>query len=650
MTDSPAKEQRVRERRSVARPGGGARWWELQGSELAKAVEEIAGDLKQHCEGIRSRCEEAVTRYEGLDLSGLDPRSYLDAELTEFKFGLARSIVNTCHAELVGRPKNRPRIITTGAKWETMRKAKRAERVLRGQMSLRQGPRTDVWAVRNLAWRWAEVCGRGHLKVTPGTDRVHVDLVYPWELIVDPVESYGGAPVTYLHVYPADAERLIDLYVDGDDEATDEVKADRHAAIESAVDAWLVTGAEKYGRVMNAREVIELHRVQQGPESPGRIVTVCGGVVMAEREWKRQGSQFVNMFWSPTMVGWNGTGLCDEVAGIDDVLDQSLEMVKDNFLTRDGRRIYVNAASAVDDTELQSNECETIVHYAGDHPPIEQPIPPLDAGELEWLEFLIRKAYEQSGVSQMAATARKSPGVNSGKAMRAEQDIYSKRMSVQGGYLDSADIDLYTAMLYALQDAAEVGDGKVPVRWLGSEGTRDTHWKDCDVSEEIYDVEVQSESATATSVAGRISELEEAVGAGLISTLTFQNAYRMTLDVDSTADVAREQFDYLEDVIDDIMDANPDDPDWAYDPPEGLLPDKAGAIGQVTAAYFRARRAKAPEWNLEQLRIYIQALDNMVAAASAANMAAQKAAAVPGAPQPGQMEGAQLPAPGAMAA
>jgi hypothetical protein len=650
--------------RSRVDSGASSRYWELEGDELAKAVTEIAEHLKGQCGSAQFvRYRAAIARYESMALDELDPRAWSDAQdnLTEAlsevaragltKFGLARSVADTVHADLIARARPRPRLITTGAEWKLQQSAKRLERAVIGQLMLRQGAYTDVFAVRDAAMRLAGVCGVCYLRVFPGTDRVHVELVYPWRLLHDQFEAEDGAPMTFVLRDCADKDRLIDLYVDGPENISDEERTKRLVAIESAKDASLFAGGgnSKYARLRRTAETYELHRAALGPESPGIIALVCNGVVLDRREWKRQGTQFVRYVWSPWLQGWGGTGIVQQAAGFDTTIDDLLRRTTENFQIRNGKRTYYERGSLnVDD--LEKNDAETFVEITpGAQMPQEAVVPPLAPGEVEFISFMIRTAFEAVGVSQMAATSQKAQGVTAAKAIRAIQDIFTKRFAPQGKLLDAADLDLFSKMIWALQDTASENPGiKLRTRWKGSEFFRTIDWKKANLEEELYDVELQAESELASSVPGRIQTLEEGMGAGLISPLTFSRVTEGTLDVQATTEVDQEQYSYLEDLIDQMLNADPDDdPPFVYDPPEGLLPDKAGALAQLTAAYFRAkRRAKGQqdaEYNLEMLRTYIAQIDQMIAKAAAGAQAAQ---AQPPPITPGTMPGASLGAPG----
>jgi len=642
-----------------------SRYWELEGDELATEVATIAKAMRAQSESTQfARYRAAIARYESMALDELDPRAWLDAQdnLTEAafeaarggltKFGLARSLADTVQAELVGRPRPRPRLITTGAEWKTQQAAKRLERTVTGQVLLRQGEYTDAFAVRDAAVRLAGVCGVGYIKVFPGTDRVHVELVYPWRLFHDPFEAEYGTPVTRVLLDVADKDRLIDLYVTSPEDLSDEERTKRRLAIESAPDACPSARTDsRYAKLRRTCETIELHRAALGPETPGVIVLVCNGVVLSRREWRRTSTQFVRYVWSPWLMGYGGTGIVQQGSGFDTTLDEVLRRVTGNFMVRDGRRTFFEEGS-LDPKFLEENSEETLIPVkAGATMPQETVVPPLSPGEIEFIQLLKALAYESTGVSQMAATSRKESGITAAQAIRTMRDIFTKRFAPQGKLLDAADVDLFHKVIWSLQDIAEDNPSlKLRTRWKGSDYFRTIDWSKCKLEDDIYDVELQAESELATSVAGRIQTLEEGVGAGLISPLTFRRVTEGTLDVASIAEVDQEQYAYLEDLIDQMLNASEDDEEpFIYDPPEGLLPDKAGALAQLTAAYFRAKRTargqKDAQYNLRMLRNYITQLDQMIAKAAAAQQAAQQA---PPPIQPGTMPGAGLGAPGAL--
>jgi hypothetical protein len=648
----PTKRERHVER---ATWGEEARWWDTEDDrELATKVETYAAWLEQLKVHEYKRARDAMTRYEGLALASLDPRAYASAQPDKLRFGGAKSVADTVHSEMVSRPKPRPRLVTTGADWLVQRAARRLERTTVGQLLLRQGMYVDAYGVRAEAIRLSIVLGIMWIKVYPGADRVHYELRYPWQVLIDPAEDRNVTTVCEITV--RDKDELVEEYVDNVEDLTDDQRNERLVAIAGAGDARLAPdtgpGTYKTGPLMHTAKVIEVTKFARGKKNPGRRVVVCNGCVFEDEVWKRNGCRLVRYVWSPALRGMGGTGVVEEIAGLDDWTDETLRRVAGNFKTRNGRRTYVKQGSLVKKEDMEDNAEETIIEYTGDTPPQESVVPPLSPGEKEMLELFISLLYRVTGTSQMAAQSAKSPGVTSGRAMLTERDIFSRRLAVQQQLADASDLDLFGKTIWAVQDAATQNGGNLLTRWRGSDFVKEINWKNADLEDETYDVELQAENELASLVTGRQQILQQSLAGGLISPQTYSRVAEGTLDVTELTEIDRVQYEYLVDVIDDMLDATED---TVYEAPEGLLPDKAGAIAQLTVAYLRAaRQAKQntsekhdPELNLEMLRNYIQQIDEMIQAAADAQ-AARKGQA--GGTVLGMPGGMRAPAPGEAAA
>ena len=104
------------------------------------------------------------------------------------------------------------------------------------------------------------------------------------------------------------------------------------------------------------------------------------------------------------------------------------------------------------------------------------------------------------------------------------------------------------------------------------------------------------------------------------------------------------EYEYVEMLIDKYLDAEEGD-DWdagEYESPDGAILDKPRALMRFSSAYFQAKRDKAPPFNVDLLKRYIQELDALIQAAAQA----QAALAQPQAP--GANPAAQMTPQGAM--
>jgi hypothetical protein len=624
---------------SHRRPNTDRDWTELEGSELAAEVCALVDSLEEDQAGRRNSMMADVNRYECRRLSSLDATSFSeDPGEIELMYPLERSLVATVHSDLT-RVKLKPRLLTSGADWDTQRRATRLQRFIVGQMHVPQGPYADAWEVADAAWRDAEVMGEGYLYVYADYERrcVAIERLLPWQVFVDPTDAEYGMPSCISRVYNADKKRLVAMFADGDPDADEETKAERKAAIAAAhVAANTVAQAIRLAERCRVREIWSL---PVDAETPGRHVIAVDGAPLFDEEFSYDTFSVVRFTWAPHVLGWGGTGLVYETSHVADALNHVLERLMEGYRIRAGRRTYYFEGS-IDEKDLQANDAETFVKVSQDAKalPVAEVVPPLAPGEVEFASVLLQWGHEAPGVSRMSATSQKEGGLNSGRAIRAAKDIGSARFLPQATNRENGFKHLFRLIVRCARELAEENP-QLLARWPGQQFLREVDWARADVDDELYVVEIDAESASATGVAGRMATLEEGVASGIVSAESFARLTAGTLDLDRESDTLQSERVYLEDLIDQFLDAEPDDPEFEFREPEGFIIDKAGAMAQFVRAYFDAQFRGAPEFNLELLRRWIVGLDRLTARATAPTGGAPGA---PGAPSAGP----PLPTPG----
>lgn len=607
-------------------------WTELEGIELAKAVCDLVDNLSEQQKGREAEHLQCVNRYECRELESLDPQAYVSEPGTEINllYPLERSLVNTVHADMT-RTKHKPRFLTTGADWDVQRRAIRLQQFVVGQLHYPQGGYHDGWQAMDAAWRDAEVTGEGYVYVYPDYERecIAIERLLPWQVGVDATDAEYGCPSTYWRTYLADKKRLKALFCDGDPEATTEEKADRAACIEAAANAYRST-AEAY-RSSARCEVREIWSMGS-EENPGRHCICIDNCVLFEEDYVYPDPPFVVMRWEQHITGWGGTGLVYEAQLSADALNQVLRRIMSGYRIRSGRRTYY-VRDSIDPTDLQANDDETFIPVdAGAQLPVPEVIPALQPGEIEFASALRQWGHEGTGVSMMAAMSRKEEGLNSGRAIRTAKDLGTARFLPQQQARENAFKRLFQLIIRCAKELAEECPTLI-ARWPGQAFLKEVEWKHAKLDDAVYIVELDTENASATDVAGRVATLEEGLSAGLVSPETFNRLTSGTLDIQRESHAVNAERQYHEELIDSILDAQEDD-DFELEGPEPFIIDKLGIMTLFIQAYWDAKRKRAPQFNQELLRRWIDGVDRMIQQAAVGGAPGGQPAASPQ-PPPG---------------
>jgi hypothetical protein len=473
------------------------------------------------------------------------------------------------------------------------------------------------------AFRDALVTGEGYVYVYADYERecVAIERLLPWQVGVDVTDAEYGTPTTYWRTYLADKHRLERLFCDGDPDASEEERSRREGAIEAAATAYR-TSAEgvRSAERCKVREVWSM-----GPE--GKHAIVVDGYPLFVEDYPYPDPPLVVMRWNPHVMGWGGTGLVFESAMASDALNYVMDRIITGYRLRSGRRTYYYEGT-VDEQHLQSNDDETFIPVQqGAQMPVAEVIPALQPGEIELASVIRQWGHEGTGVSMMAAMSRKEEGLNSGRAIRTAKDLGTARFAPQAQHRENAFKTLFRLIIRAARELAEESP-QLLARWPGQGFLREMPWRKANLDDDVYVVEIDTESASATDTAGRVATLEEGLASGLVTPEAFSRLTAGTLDLDQESRGIQSERQYLEELIDRFLDAEEDDPEFEFEGPEGFCVDKAGAMTLFIRAYWDAKRKGAPLFNLELLRRWIVGMDRLVQRMSGA------ASGGPGAPPP----------------
>ncbi len=633
---------------SLAAEGTSRRLYQLDGDELANELWSVAEGLRKDNTGFRRRCLEMLCRYEGRKLEGLYAGAYTvngAEEQDERLYRVGRMLAGAIQAEIAGGSRPKPAFITSGADWKVRRRAKKLDRFAEATLCPEQDTYLDSWELVADVFLDTLIWPFGVIKAVP-FERMNFERCFPWEILTDPVEAHRGKPQNMFHSFVMDRDKALGIF--GDDEAVAEAIENAPAVSEDESDISIDRiGSSK--RLAQSIRVVQWWRLPISKDKPGKTAYAINGKLLDKaKDWTRNDFPLVILRWSRERLGFGGVSLLEEVATIEDMLNDTGRFMRDKIRICSGRRVYYTEHS-IDETHLASNEAETFIPVAPGAMPNEVTPEPLSQSEVQWFGLNWWKLFELPGVSQMMATSQLEPGINSGIGMRTRAALASKRFAIPARMYEGAFIALAKQAVRGTRDLAEE-DADFSVKWPGRRFLNEIAWNDVNLEEDQYEVSIQPASMLQREQAGILSTAQELFASGQMSPIAFKSVISQTADLESILNRDTAESEYIDKMIDRYLDA--DEEEWEagdYEEPDGHISDKIAALVQLTQAYFEARCDDAPDFNLDLLRRYIKTLDKQVqdAQAFAAQMQAQASAPVPGAAGTPPVQGAPLPAPGA---
>lgn len=597
------------------------RWWhEVRKGDagLATAVTETESALRHEQERRNNDYRRWASLYKDRSIIGFDPgnwRSSWDDVLDRpVSYNAVRSVVDALTAKITARQPE-PKFLTSGGSEDLQEKAKLQEKMIKGIFDA-----ADVSRKAEQAFRDACIYGLGLLKVSPGKDGIRIDCVHPSRVTVDSHSALTTPPLTMFQKEWMDPSALLEMF------------PGKEAVVEAAPTKSLGSGGSAVRELVEVREA---WRLPVGGKKGRHVICTDNGVLLDE-EWESEEFPFAVIRYSRDLMGWHGSGLAEQLEGIQLEIDDTISKIQRNMHMMAVPFILKPKGGEILDEHLGTNEEFRIIEYVGE-PPTYQAPPAVNPQVFQHLDALWNKAYEISGLSQLSATSQKPPGLNSGVALRTYHDIETVRFSQIAKEWERLFVDLSRKCVEAARILA-TQEGGFEVR-VPSDRIIEVVGLDADMlgHPEIRVVEVYPASALPSSPAGRLERVTEMAQAQLIS----PEEARALLDfpdLEKHNRLANAAYEDLEAMFEHFIGK-----DGEYIEP---LPwqDLRTGIRLGTSYWLRGRMDKVPKQRLDRVARWLADAADMLEPPPPPQAEAPPAAPPP--MPPGQMGGVPVP-PGA---
>jgi hypothetical protein len=523
------------------------------------------------------------------------------------------SVITSCVDTVVSRisqTKPRPIFLTDNGDYKERRLAKQLNGFIAGELY-----QTKAYNLGELVLRDAAVWGTGCVKVLRDkSNRVALERRILTELLVDPNDALYGDPRQLYELRLVDRGVLADAFPDA------------RSVIEGAQNAYPEAGSEGGKTVSDLVMVVEGWHLPSGPDAGDGMhaIAIVEGPVF-EKEWKKPKFPFGFIHYSPQQMGFWGRGLAELLMGNQIEINKLLGTISQAINLVGVPRVFLEQGSKVVKAHL-NNQVGAIVTFTGTKPIYE--VAPCVPQELyAQLQRLVDYAYQQSGISQLAATSQKPAGLNSGEALREYNDQQTDRFATLSRRWDNLFIDLAYLMTDEAKDIAE-DTGSYQTVYPNKNGTKEVDLPESKLLEDPFVIQCFDESSLPRDPAGRAQRIVELMQAGIYSPQEGRRllGYPDTEQVDKLANASEER---ILQILDEIVESG------KFTPPDPFM-DLGLAETLVTQYYNLYLQANLEESKAQKLRDFFAQIQGL------------KQAAVPP-PPPGVSVGAPqanpLPAP-----
>ncbi len=488
-------------------PDGVRKWWK-GGSKLERGVQllETASFLKEQLQyryrqaSIYSRLYSNVPLFgiAGNNLSKMAGGGPQQLPMDRPTMNVVQSCVDTLVSRITqSRP--RPIFLTDNADYKQRNMAKQLNSFVMGEFFRTKAYEKGVEILRDCS-----VLGPGCMKIYEGQDKkVALERVLFTELLVDPNDSLYGDPRQLYQLKLVDREVLAEMF------------PEHRVDIMQAEQAYPDNSGEYAKTVSDQVMVVEGWHLPSGPEAKdGRHTISCSDCTLLDEEYKKERFPFIFLNYNPRLIGFFGQGLAEQLMGTQIEINKLLITISRSINLVGVPRVFVEDGSKVVKAHLNS-DIGSIVTYRGTKP-IYEVAPCVPQEMYAQLQRLVDYAYQQSGISSLAAASAKPAGLDSGAALREYDDLQTDRFASLSKRYDNFYVDLAYQVIDLAKDIAE-RDGEYSTVYPNKNGTKEIDLPKADLLQDTYVIQCFDASSLPRDPAGRLQKITEMIQSGMIS-------------------------------------------------------------------------------------------------------------------------------------
>lgn len=527
-------------------------WWDADKNRVGEAVVRMVSSIIQQQRALREDTRFYMDLCSNSNSAGNETYAVMSGERQ--RWGWDKKVrQNICaagvdtEASLVAQNRTAPIYLTSLGDYGLSRKAEQRSRVMHSLFY-----DLKLYSIIPDARRDAAETGIGHVFFFAKDGLPCAERCLPNEVLVDDMDGRYRDPMSMYRIHFVPMEKLIKLW--GKKFAM-EIRASGGPADHDYLDFNL-----KRDACVNRVRVIEAwHRPSAKGADDGRHVICTDKCVLLDEKWKRERIPLLRVPFAERRIGYHSQGLAERLSG------SQIQLNELNDTIRDTQRLLSNALVWTEQND--DVEWDDLTNLPGQH--IKSRVPPqllrweATPGDLfREREVIKQQAFEQEGISADQISGEgPSPGVESGKAIRAEDDIRSRRLIERTKDLEDVYLEATKLLSDVCDEIAEM-DPEFMVTGRARFGRqtflRTTRWKDLKLPDGDVRVNMFPMSALPTTVQGKFAALDEWIQGGYVSRPQALDLMEFP-DIDAWQALENANLDLIRWQIEQILDAKPGD-------------------------------------------------------------------------------------------
>lgn len=585
--DFKPQSQKDKEAKRGIKVPNGVRWWLADDkilpaavmSQVAAIIQADRGRIDSYNTYAKLYGTWTPTFWNGYQLANSGrPTAPMRDRLT---YNIVQSCIDTLTAR-ISQNKPKPMFLTSAGDSKLQRKAKKLDAFCYGLFYA-----NDFYTMAPKIFRDACVYGEGILHSYVESGQVKHERVLPYEILVDYLESHYGPESTksLFRIKNIDRTVLAEMYPD------------------SAADIASMTNTSTFisannRSVSDTVTVIEAWRLPTG-DKPGRHCIVTENTILMDEDYEQDFFPFAVLRYSPRLYGFYAQGMAEQLVPLQVEINRTLISIQRSLYLGGTHKIFVKAGSKVIKSHFD-NLIGTILEYAGDTAP-QYVVPQLVQPEIySHLENMIQKGYQLPGVSQLSASSLKPMGIDSGKALRAVDDIQVQRFQTIAQQYEQFAVNVSRNDVSAARRAYVENKG-LSVKVPGKRFIQEIKWSEVDMEDDQYQLQVYPVSKLPNDPEGRLQTIQEMMQAGLMTPDVGKRLLDYP-DLDAEENLANATTDYLHKILDSMIE------DGEFTAPEPF--DNLQEAKKLALEYYaQGKLNNLDEDKLELLRKFMSQID-----------------------------------------
>lgn len=580
----------------------GMHWWKSPKGTVHENVFAYVGHLDRDQSYRSSDNLRYMRLYGNYEMLGLDSYSYTRVETSysvthRVTLNVIQSIIDTVASKMI-KNKPKPNFLTDGGDWSLQQKAKKLTKFCEGIFSS-----CDYYTHAINAMKDACIFGTGAIKIYKENGTIKAERIFIDEIKVDDREAFYSKPRQIHQEKYVHKSVLIEMFpdhktaIEDANNNTNDMKVDSNQHLENmikVVESWHLPSGETHDKDGNELDHDGMH-------------TICiANTTLFEEKYSKSYFPFVFFRWNEKPIGFWGLGLSEQLQGIQLEINKILRTIQVSMHLVSVPKLLVEASSKIVTAHL-NNKIGGIIKYAGT-PPQYSPLGSVPTELFAHLDRLYERAYEISGVSQLAAQSQKPGGLDSGKAIREFNDIESERFLEVGARYERSFIDAARIMIDMARDLYEENkEFKVKVK--GKKFIETIDWSEVDMKEDKFLMDIFPTSALSNTPSGRLQDVQELLTAGFI---TKEDGMKLLdfPDLESSMSLMNAGVEDIDYMLEQMIDKG------VYTTPEPYQNLEMG-IKKCQQAYLKHRAEGATDSRLELLRRWMEDAQGLLQKAAA---------------------------------